>query len=73
MLVSRIIAIAPQRDCARSLAQILRFGKQRLTQDDNTYGANPKRLATRFSTPCAITSDCGTLPSAGNAKSFPLQ
>src|SRR5437764_14953838 len=31
------------------------------------------RFATRFSTPSAITSDCGTLPRGGNANFSPRQ
>src|SRR5579883_1284386 len=31
----------------------------------------PSRFATRFSTPSAMTSDCGTLPSAGNVNLSP--
>src|SRR5205085_968651 len=48
------------------IERILRLGPQVRHQ-----WLNPKRLATRFSAPPAITRDCGTLPRAGKAKVSP--
>src|SRR5580693_9886440 len=49
----------PPRRCMQRLDSRLQF--------------RPRRFATRFSTPSAMTSDCGTLPSAGNANFSPRQ